>query len=111
MAEQDRTQIPSIDRITLGRSEFLTHLATLVSEASQLLWLSDFAFSDWDIDDKKLVELMTQFLRENGGAKLQLLVGDPQYLASRAPRFAKLRQRMGDRIDCRQATPQAQQGE
>jgi hypothetical protein len=96
---------PSLDRLGQSRQEFLSSVAALLGEATQTLWISDFNLVDWAFDNRLVIDQLSNFLRHHETARLQLLVGDDQYLAAHAPRFARLRQKLGHRIECRKASP------
>jgi hypothetical protein len=96
---------PSLDRLGVSRQEFLTAVATLLGEATQTLWISDFNLIDWAFDNRLVIDQLSNFLRNHETARLQILLGDDQHLAAHAPRFARLRQHLGHRIECRKTGP------
>ncbi len=98
---------PSIDRLGTSRQDFFTALATLLGEVTQTLWISDYDLNDWGFDNPMVMDSLKSFLRSHEPARLQVLIGDDRYLQAHAPRFARLRQQLGHRIECRKAEPTA----
>jgi hypothetical protein len=98
---------PSLDRLGTSRQDFFTALATLLGEVTQTLWISDYNLNDWGFDNPMVMDSLGAFLRSHETARLQVLMGDDLYLQAHAPRFSKLRQHLGHRIECRKAAPNA----
>jgi hypothetical protein len=98
---------PSQDRILTTRTQFEATAVLLVAEATQTLWFNAFDFSDWQFDRPQFQLALHAFFQQHPQAQLNLLLGEPQFLASRAPRFGQLRANFAGQIDCRkhQGTP------
>ena len=84
-----------------GRADFQRALVLAMAQArQQMLWF-DSNLSDWPIEQPAVAALVARFCSGSPHARLRVLVRDDTWLVRRAARFAALRRRAGDAVDCR----------
>lgn len=89
-----------------GRADFQRALVLAMAQArQQMLWF-DLDLSDWPIEQPAVAALVARFCRSSRQARLRVLVRDDTWLARHSARFAALRRRAGDVIECRKLPEQ-----
>jgi hypothetical protein len=97
--------IPQRHLIT-SRAELADGLLDLIARAHRCVRCCSFDGSVFDLGAAPIVELLGRFVRENRGARVLVLVDDPLWIETRAPRFKSLQRKLGHAVQIRAASTQ-----
>jgi hypothetical protein len=87
------------DRAFEGRSGFQEAVLSVLALARREIWLLDPGFADWPIHDATGARALQSALAR--GARLKVLVGNPDFLQRQADRFLRLQRLHSARIQIR----------
>ena len=84
------------------RREFHQSVQTLLERTRLTVAMVDRDFADWPLEAPATIAALSTILHEPGSS-LRLVLHAPQWLERHGARFAALRARFADRVECRQA--------
>jgi len=89
-----------------SRAELADGLLRLFRLAHRAVRICAFDGAVFDLGAAPVVEILGGFVRENRGARVLLLVDDPLWIETRAPRFKSLQRKLGHAVQIRAASTQ-----
>ena len=92
------------------RSAFDTAVLAVIGGCRRDLILVDRDFHDWPLETPHGAAMLGEWLRRDRRARIRLLVHQPDWLARRAPRLARLRQLRPETFECRHLPDEAFDG-
>lgn len=98
-------QAPQRHLIT-SRAELADGLLRLIGLAHRSVRCCSFDASVFDLGAAPIVEALSHFVRDNRGARVWVLVDDPLWIETRAPRFKKMQRALGHAVQIRAANMQ-----
>jgi hypothetical protein len=102
---------PESSLLFRSRGEFVEAVLAVIAGSRHELVLADRDFADWPLETPAGVDALRAFLAAERGARVRLLVADPDWLERRAARFVRLRQQHPATIDCRRVPASLFDGE
>lgn len=85
------------------RDRFRAMLAMASASSGECRWV-DVDFAHWPLGERAVTDLLQQWMREHGGARVTLLAGRSDVLQRAHPRWMSWRQTWSHRVSCWQAS-------
>jgi hypothetical protein len=98
-------QTPQRHLIT-SRAELDEGLLRLIGLAHRSVRCCSYDGAVFDLNSAPIVEALGRFVRDNRGARVWVLVDDPLWIETRAPRFKWLQRKLGHAVQIRAANVQ-----
>jgi len=92
------------------RSAFDTGVLAVIGACRRELMFVDQDFHDWPLETSQGAASLDEWLRRDRRARIRLLVHQPDWLARRAPRLARLRRLRPEGFECRRLPDEAFDG-
>ena len=89
-----------------SRAELSDGLLRLISLAHRCVRCCSFDAAVFDLGTAPMVEALGRFARDKRGARVWVLVDDPLWIETRAPRFKWLQRKLGHAVQIRAANVQ-----
>jgi hypothetical protein len=98
---------PTPQRLLItSRAELADGVVRLIGLAHRSFRCCSFDGSIFDLGSAPVVEALARFVRDKRGARVWVLVDDPLWIETRAPRFKKMQRMLGHAVQIRAANVQ-----
>jgi hypothetical protein len=93
-------------RLITSRVELADGLLDLIGRAQRSVRCCSFDAAVFDLGAAPVVEALSRFVRDSRGARVLVLVDDPLWIETRAPRFKAMQRQLGHAVQIRAANVQ-----